>query len=82
MGIPLAGRRVNTQGTRNADDIDRPSQIFPVITTRTDLKRHSRLHHGMDVLPSSFTTGRFGRMFRHLTVFEQQPPSSCSWPSA
>jgi hypothetical protein len=53
MGYRWRGRRVNTQGTRNADDVDRPSQIFPVITTRTDLKRHSRLHHWMDVLPSS-----------------------------
>jgi hypothetical protein len=66
---------VDTEGTRDADDIDRPSQIFPAITTPTDLKRHARPHRGMDVLPSSsFKTGRFGRMFRHLPVFEQQLP--------
>jgi hypothetical protein len=66
---------VDTEGTRDADDIDRPSEIFPSITTPTDLKRHSRPHRGMDVLPSSsFKTGRFGRMFRHLPVFEHQLP--------
>jgi hypothetical protein len=66
---------VSTEGTRDADDIDRPSEIFPAITTPTDLKRHSHPHRGVDVLPSSsFKTGRFGRMFRHLPVFEQQLP--------
>jgi len=61
------------RGTRDVEDIDRPSEIFPSITTPTDHKLHSRPHRGVDVLPSSsFPNGRFGRMFRHLPVFEQQ----------
>jgi hypothetical protein len=58
---------------RDAEDIDRPSEIFPALTTPTEPKHHSQPHRGVDVLPSSsFRTGRFGRMFRHLPVFEQQ----------
>src|ERR671921_1502376 len=58
---------------RDTEDVDRPSEIFPSITTPTQPTRHARPHRGMDVLPSSsFRTGRFGRMFRHLPVFEHQ----------
>src|SRR5215208_6628475 len=57
--------------TRDAEDVERPSEIFPSITTPTEPKRHSRQHRGVDVLPSSsFRSGRFGRMFRNLPVFE------------
>jgi hypothetical protein len=64
---------VESYATRDAEDIERPSQIFPSITTPTELKRHARPHRGLDVLPSSsFKSGRFGRMFRHLPVFEHQ----------
>src|SRR4029450_1708076 len=64
---------VDQMNIRDAEDIDRPSEIFPAITTPTDHKQHARPHRGVDVLPSSsFHTGRFGRMFRHLPVFEQQ----------
>jgi hypothetical protein len=60
--------------TRDAEDVGRPDVITPSNTTPTQPKRHSRLHRGVDVLPSSsFTEGRFGRMFRHLPVFEHQP---------
>jgi hypothetical protein len=59
------------QGTRDAEDVDRPSAVFPVLTTPTAVKRHARPHRGIDVVPSSsFTGGRFGRMFRNLPVFE------------
>jgi Animal haem peroxidase len=66
----------DTWTSRDAEDIDRPSEIFPSITTPTDPHRHARPpQRGIDVLPSSsFKTGRFGRMFRHLPVFEQQEP--------
>jgi hypothetical protein len=61
-----------TQDSRDTEDIERPSQIFPTIAAPTDLKRHARQHRGVDVLPSSsFKTGRFGRMFRHLPVFQR-----------
>jgi hypothetical protein len=57
--------------TRDAEDVDRPSAVFPVLTTPTKPKRHARPHRGIDVVPSSsFTGGRFGRMFRNLPVFE------------
>src|SRR5215218_8024834 len=57
--------------TRDAEDVERPSEIFPSITTPTEPKRHARQHRGVDVLPSSsFRSGRFGRMFRNLPVFE------------
>jgi hypothetical protein len=60
--------------TRDAEDVGRPDVITPSNTTPTQPKRHARLHRGVDVLPSSsFTGGRFGRMFRHLPVFEHQP---------
>jgi Animal haem peroxidase len=60
--------------TRNLDDVERPDNFSPSNTTPTQPKRHARLHRGVDVLPSSsFTGGRFGRMFRHLPVFEHQP---------
>ena len=60
--------------TRDAEDVSRPDVITPSNTTPTQPKRHSRLHRGVDVLPSSsFKSGRFGRMFRHLPVFEHQP---------
>ena len=60
--------------TRDAEDVSRPDVISPSNTTPTQPKRHSRLHRGVDVLPSSsFKSGRFGRMFRHLPVFEHQP---------
>jgi Animal haem peroxidase len=61
---------------RDADDIERPSEIFPSITTPTELHRHAfPPQRGIDVLPSSsFKTGRFGRMFRHLPVFEHEDP--------
>ena len=60
--------------TRDAEDVGRPDVITPSNTTPTQPKRHSRLHRGVDVLPSSsFKHGRFGRMFRHLPVFEHQP---------
>ena len=60
--------------TRDAEDVERPDTIFASITTPTRPKRHARLPRGIDVLPSSpFTTGPFGRMFRHLPVFEHQP---------
>ena len=60
--------------TRDADDVGRPDAFTPTNTTPTQPKRHSRLHRGVDVLPSSsFKGGRFGRMFRHLPVFEHQP---------
>jgi hypothetical protein len=62
---------VDTEGTRNADDIDRPSQIFPAITTPTDLKRHSRPHRGMDVLPSSSFKISFD--MAQLISFAKQP---------
>jgi hypothetical protein len=63
----------DTQTTRDVEDIDRPSEIFPSITTPTQTHRHSHPLRGFDVLPaSSFKSGRFGRMFRHLPVFEQQ----------
>jgi hypothetical protein len=69
----VATRDGNAETTRDAEDIDRPSQIFPSITTPTTMKRHARPHRGVDVLPSSsFKAGRFGRMFRHLPVFEHQ----------
>lgn len=59
--------------TRDAEDVERPDIVSPSITTPTKPKRHAQLHRGVDVLPSSsFTTGRFGRMFRHLPVFEHQ----------
>jgi len=46
----------------------------PAVTTPTEPKHHARHHRGVDALPSSsFETGRFGRMFRHLPVFAQQP---------
>jgi len=62
---------MTSEGRRDAEDIDRPSEIFPSITTPTEVKRHARPHRGMDVLPSSsFESGRFGRMFRHLPVFK------------
>ena len=45
----------------------------PTVTTPTEPKTHARHHRGVDALPSSsFETGRFGRMFRRLPVFEQQ----------
>jgi hypothetical protein len=57
--------------TRDAEDVERPSEIFPSITTPVEPKRHARQHRGVDVLPSSsFHSGRFGRMFRNLPVFE------------
>ena len=60
--------------TRDAEDVGRPDVITPSNTTPTQLKRHSRLHRGVDVLPSSsFKEGRFGRMYRHLPIFEHQP---------
>ena len=60
--------------TRDAEDVGRPDIFTPSNTTPTDPKRHARLHRGVDVLPSSsFKDGRFGRMFRHLPVFEHQP---------
>jgi hypothetical protein len=59
--------------TRDAEDIGRPDVITPSNTTPTEPKRHSQLHRGVDVLPSSsFKEGRFGRMFRNLPVFEHQ----------
>jgi hypothetical protein len=59
--------------TRDAEDVGRPDIISPSNTTPTEPKRHARLHRGIDVLPSSsFKGGRFGRMFRHLPVFEHQ----------
>jgi hypothetical protein len=58
-------------GIRDAEDVDRPNTVFPVLTTPTRPKRHARPHRGIDVVPSSsFTGGRFGRMFRNLPVFE------------
>jgi hypothetical protein len=40
-------------------------------TTPVRTRRHSAPVRGTDVLPSSsFTEGRFGRMFRHLPVYE------------
>jgi hypothetical protein len=58
-------------GIRDAEDVDRPSPVFPALTTPTRPKRHARPHRGIDVVPSSsFTGGRFGRMFRNLPVFE------------
>jgi len=60
--------------TRDTEDVERPDVITPSNTTPTQPKRHARLHRGIDVLPSSsFKSGRFGRMFRHLPVFEHQP---------
>ena len=59
------------QRTRDSEDADRPSAVFPVLTTPTEAKRHGRPHRGIDVVPSSSSTaGRFGRMFRNLPVFE------------
>jgi len=61
----------DTRGTGDFGEADRPSQVFPVLTTPTKPKRHARPHRGFDVVPSSsFTGGRFGRMFRNLPVFE------------
>jgi hypothetical protein len=41
-----------------------------VRTTPTEPKRHARGHRGDSLVPSSsFTGGRFGRMFRNLPVF-------------
>ena len=53
----------------DADAVERPTT-----TTPTELKKHARTHRGAEMLPSSsLDTGRFGRMFRHLPVFEQPP---------
>lgn len=61
----------DTISRRDADDVERPDKVFPSTTTPTGLKTHARQHRGVDSLPSSSsTTGRFGRMFRHLPVFE------------
>ncbi|OMQ15737.1 hypothetical protein A7K94_0207450 [Modestobacter sp. VKM Ac-2676] len=60
--------------TRDAEDVERPDTIFPSITTPTEPKHHARPLRGVDVLPSSsHASGPFGRMFRHLPVFEHQP---------
>lgn len=60
--------------TRDADDVERPDTIFPSITTPTEPMHHARPLRGVDVLPSSSSaSGPFGRMFRHLPVFEHQP---------
>jgi hypothetical protein len=41
-------------------------------TTPTHTRRHSAPVRGVELVPtSSFPEGRFGRMFRHLPVFEQ-----------
>ena len=48
-------------------------KLFPSATTPTESKRHARQHRGADLLPSSSSySGRFGRMFRNLPVFEVQ----------
>lgn len=60
--------------TRVDVQTDRPNEVAPSNTTPVDPKIHSRLPRGFDVLPtSSFKSGRFGRMFRNLPVFEHQP---------
>ena len=56
--------------TRDAEDVQRRSEIFPSLTTPVEPKRHARQHRGVDVLPSSFHSRRFGWMFRNLSVFE------------
>jgi hypothetical protein len=62
-----------SDATRDAEDIERPNVTTPVITTPTEPAVHSRLQRGVDVLPSSsFKSGRFGRMFRHVPLFEHQ----------
>jgi hypothetical protein len=54
-----------------AADTDQPNLVAPLNTTPVDPKVHSRIPRGFDVLPtSSFKSGRFGRMFRNLPVFE------------
>ena len=51
---------VDQLDVRDVEDIDRPSEIFPAMTTPTEPKHHSQPHRGVDVLPSSsFRTGRF-----------------------
>jgi hypothetical protein len=59
-----------TRERRDAEDTGRPDELGPSLTTPVEPKVHGRPHRGVDVLPtSSFETGRFGRMFRHLPVF-------------
>ena len=47
----------------------------PQSTTPTKIRQHgSRTARGLETTPSSSTrTGRFGRMFRHVPVFEHEP---------
>jgi hypothetical protein len=53
---------VDQRDVRDVEDIERPSETFPAMTTPTEPKHHSQPHRGVDVLPSSsFRTGRFGR---------------------
>ena len=48
----------------------------PAPTTPTDRKPHGTVPRGLDTTPSSSTrTGRFGRMFRHVPVYDQRAES-------
>lgn len=51
---------------------EHPSNVFPAaLTTPTEPHGHAAPQRGVDVLPSSsFRSGRFGRMFRSVPVFE------------
>lgn len=54
----------------------RPGSPAPIPTTTTRPQRHAVPVRGMERVPSSSTTtGRFGRMFRHLPVFEHSQAS-------
>ncbi len=57
--------------TRIVEDGEGPDAFASTSTTPIEPKHHARTPRGFDALASSSTrTGRFGRMFRHLPVFE------------
>ena len=59
-----------------AEETPRGLSPSPAETTSTHQKRHTAPVRGMERVPSSDSpTGRFGRMFRRLPVFDHQPES-------
>ncbi|MBW9204992.1 hypothetical protein KV097_03485 [Mumia sp. zg.B17] len=60
-----------TTGHETTSAEERPPTPAPEPTTPTRPVHHGASQRGIDMIPSSsFKSGRFGRMFRHLPVFE------------